>query len=59
MITIDPEIKNIKVLIVEDVLLNQLLMKTILNDFGFEQDIAENGKVAIEKLKTKSYDIMS
>ncbi|MBK8585485.1 MAG: response regulator [Bacteroidetes bacterium] len=58
MITIDPEIKNIKVLIVEDVLLNQLLMKTILNDFGFEQDIAENGKVAIEKLKTKSYDII-
>ena len=54
----DSEIKNIKVLVVEDIALNQLLMKTLLDDFGFEQDIAANGKIAIEKLKTKSYDII-
>ena len=54
----DLEIKNIKVLVVEDILLNQLLMKTLLDDFGFERDIAENGKIAIEKLKTKTYDII-
>jgi CheY-like chemotaxis protein len=29
-----------------------------LDDFGFEGDIASNGKIAIEKLKTKSYDII-
>jgi PAS domain S-box-containing protein len=52
------EIKNIKVLVVEDIALNQLLMKTLLDDFGFEQDIAGNGKIALEKLKTKSYDII-
>jgi signal transduction histidine kinase len=40
------EIKNIKVLVVEDIALNQLLMKTLLDDFGFEQDIAANGKIA-------------
>ena len=58
MIEIDRENKNIKVLVVEDIALNQLLMKTLLDDFGFERDIAENGKIAIDKLKTKSYDIV-
>lgn len=52
------KIKNIKVLVVEDIALNQLLMKTILDDFGFERDIASNGKIAIEKLQKKSYDII-
>ena len=58
LIELDTEIKNIKVLVVEDIPLNQLLMKTLLDDFGFECDIAENGKIAIEKLKAKEYDII-
>lgn len=52
------EHKNIKVLVVEDIPLNQLLMKTLLDEFGFERDIAGNGKIAIEKLKENSYDII-
>ncbi|MGA2406543.1 MAG: ATP-binding protein [Bacteroidales bacterium] len=52
------EVKDIKVLVVEDIPLNQLLMKTLLDDFGFEHDIAGTGKTAIEKLKNKSYDII-
>jgi len=52
------EIKDIKVLVVEDIALNQLLMKTLLDDFGFERDIANNGKIAIELLEAKSYDII-
>jgi len=55
---LDPEIKNIKVLVVEDIPLNQLLMKTLLDDFGFERDIAANGKIAIEKLQNNTYDII-
>jgi PAS domain S-box-containing protein len=55
---LDLEIKNIKVLVAEDIPLNQLLMKTILDEFGFERDIAENGIIAIEKLKINSYDII-
>jgi PAS domain S-box-containing protein len=55
---IDPEIKNLKVLVVEDIALNQLLMKTLLDDFGFVRDIAENGKIAIEMLKHNPYDII-
>ena len=54
----DTEIRNIKVLVVEDMALNQLLMKTLLDDFGFERDIASNGKIAMEKLEAKSYDII-
>jgi PAS domain S-box-containing protein len=49
---------NLKILVVEDIALNQLLMKTLLDDFGFEHDIAENGKIAIEKLQSRSYDII-
>lgn len=55
---LDSDIKNIKVLVVEDIALNQLLMKTLLDDFGFQRDIAENGKIAIEKLEKNSYDII-
>jgi PAS domain S-box-containing protein len=57
-IEIDSELKNIKVLVAEDIPLNQLLMKTILDEFGFERDIAENGIIAIEKLKMNKYDII-
>ena len=58
IVELDTEIKSIKVLVVEDIELNQLLMKTLLDDFGFERDIAANGKIAIEKLQAKSYDII-
>ena len=57
-IELETEIKNIKILVVEDMPLNQLLMKTLLDDFGFERDIADNGKIAIEKLQNESYDIV-
>ncbi len=52
------KIKGIKVLVAEDIALNQLLMKTLLDDFGFECDFAENGKIAIEKFINKPYDII-
>jgi PAS domain S-box-containing protein len=50
--------KTLKVLVVEDIALNQLLMKTLLDDFGFECDFADNGLIAIEKLKNNPYDII-
>jgi CheY-like chemotaxis protein len=55
---LDKENKNIKILVVEDIALNQLLMKTLLDDFGFEREIAENGKIAIERLEIKKFDII-
>jgi CheY-like chemotaxis protein len=44
--------------VVEDVELNQLLMKTLLDDLGFECDIVANGKIAIESLEKNHYDIV-
>ncbi|HBH85827.1 MAG: hypothetical protein A2X05_00360 [Bacteroidetes bacterium GWE2_41_25] len=52
------EVGNLRVLVVEDIALNQLLMKTLLDDFGFYSDIADNGKNAVEKLQQNSYDII-
>lgn len=58
LIELDADMINIHVLVAEDIALNQLLMKTLLDDFGFVCDIADNGKIALEKLQTKSYDII-
>ena len=52
------ETNIIKVLVAEDIALNQMLIKLILADFGFECEIAENGKVVIEKLKESKYDVI-
>jgi len=58
ILELDTDLKNIKVLVVEDITLNQLLMKTLLDDFGFERDVADNGKIAIEKMRLNTYDII-
>lgn len=58
ILKLDSEIKNLRVLVVEDVALNKLLIKIILSDFGFEHEIVCNGKIAIEKLQTNTYDII-
>jgi CheY-like chemotaxis protein len=58
IIELDSDIKHIKILVVEDMSLNQLLMRTVLEDFGFECEIAENGSIAIEKLKVKKFEIV-
>jgi signal transduction histidine kinase/CheY-like chemotaxis protein len=55
---VDEGVKNIKVLVVEDNVLNQLLMKTLLDNFEFEHDIAGTGKQAIGMLQNKPYDII-
>lgn len=54
----DKALNNIKVLVAEDVMLNQLLIKIILSGFGCEPEIAANGKILIEKLQQNKYDII-
>ena len=53
IVALNTDIKDTKILVVEDMELNQLLMKTILDDFGFECEIAGNGKIAVDKLQNK------
>jgi len=51
-------IGKLKVLLAEDSKLNQLLVKIILDGFGFETDIADNGKIVIQLLAENNYDII-
>lgn len=52
------KIQNLRILVAEDVALNQLLIKIILCDFGFNHDVVNNGQIVIEKLKDSIYDII-
>jgi PAS domain S-box-containing protein len=54
----DVDLSGLRILIAEDHKINQYLMKTIFKRWKVNPDIAENGKVAIEKLKKKTYDII-
>ncbi|WP_201980588.1 PAS domain S-box protein [Hymenobacter rubidus] len=54
----ETEFTDVNILVVEDIALNQLLMKTLLEDFGFAMDVAGNGKLALEKLRTTRYDVV-
>jgi PAS domain S-box-containing protein len=47
-----------RVLVVEDVTLNQIFMKTLLNSFGCEVRIARNGQVAIDMLRKEKFDLV-
>ncbi len=55
-----PEIKNIRILLFEDNLFNQIAAEQILNSAinGLTLDIAENGYAGFEKLKNQDYDIV-
>jgi CheY-like chemotaxis protein len=52
------DLSEIRVLVAEDVALNQLLMKTLLTGWGFSFEIVDNGKMAIEKMRTGKFDIV-
>ncbi|WP_304237039.1 PAS domain S-box protein [Jiulongibacter sediminis] len=47
-----------QILLVEDNVLNQKLAVKVLTNKGFVVDLAENGLVALEKLQSKSYDLI-
>lgn len=49
---------TLRVLIAEDVDINQLVIKKHMQKFGFQAEFAENGKMAIEKLRNNRYDII-
>ena len=50
---------DIKILVVEDNIMNQKLAGYILNDWGVGFDVCSNGKIAIEKIKdNNAYDLI-
>ena len=54
----DIQLGKLNILLAEDNELNQILAKRVITNFGCEIDIAENGKLALEKLREKDYDII-
>jgi PAS domain S-box-containing protein len=54
----DSTTQNVRVLLVEDNDINRLYAKSILQTWKCNTDIAENGLIAIEKLKSNSYDVI-
>jgi|GEM_PF-1681340 len=51
-------LKGIKVLVVEDNPINALLTKVILRQWEVECDFAENGKIGLEMVKVRDYDLV-
>ncbi|WNC70657.1 two-component regulator propeller domain-containing protein [Thalassotalea psychrophila] len=46
------------ILLVEDAITNQEVAKAMLHLYGCEIDIADNGAIAVEKIKTMQYDLI-
>ncbi|KFF02979.1 GAF domain-containing hybrid sensor histidine kinase/response regulator [Flavobacterium reichenbachii] len=49
---------QLKILLCEDNILNQKLVKSVMKNFGFELDIADNGEAGIEFLSKNNYDLV-
>lgn len=50
--------RELKVLLAEDNVMNQILAKKVLTRFGCVVDIAENGGIALEMARNKKYDLV-
>jgi PAS domain S-box-containing protein len=50
--------KNKSILLIEDNPLNQKLAKNVLNNFGFDVVIADNGLLGLEVLKHQKFDLI-
>ncbi len=54
----DIDLENIKILVVEDNKINQMITKKILNKMKLNCDIVDNGEEAVEKARTDNYDVI-
>ena len=50
--------KNCRILIVEDQIQSSIVVKYLLNDFGYTADIAHDGQTAIESFKNNHYGLI-
>ncbi len=51
-------IESLRILLVEDNQVNQLVASSLLKKLGHSVDLAENGKLALEALEEKNYDLV-
>jgi PAS domain S-box-containing protein len=52
------EVEGSRILVVEDNVMNQLLMRELLSKWGAEVTLAENGQVAVELVSKHKYDLV-
>ncbi len=52
------ELSNIKILVVEDNKINQMITKKILNKMKLYCDVVDNGEDAVDRVKTHNYDVV-
>ncbi|WP_426431280.1 ATP-binding protein [Winogradskyella sp. HB-48] len=54
----DLDLSNVKILIVEDNKINQMITKKILNKMGLYCDVVDNGEAAVEQVKSTDYNVV-
>lgn len=52
------ELGNIKILVVEDNKINQMITKKILNKMNLNCDVVDNGEEAVDRVKTTDYNVV-
>lgn len=52
------DLKNVKILVVEDNKINQMITKKILTKMDLQCEITDNGEDAVEKIKANNYNII-
>jgi len=52
------DLSTIKILVVEDNKINQMITKKILNKMSLSCDIVDNGEDAVERVKQNRYDVV-
>lgn len=52
------ELSNIKILVVEDNKINQMITKKILNKMNLYCDVVDNGEEAVERVQEERYDVV-
>jgi PAS domain S-box-containing protein len=58
VVALSKESESNRILLVEDNLVNQKLAVRLLNKRGFEVEVSENGKQALEKLSEQEFDLI-
>jgi signal transduction histidine kinase/CheY-like chemotaxis protein len=54
----DIDLSKVKILVVEDNKINQMITKKILNKMGLYCDVVDNGEDAVERIKAENYDVI-